>query len=148
VERKGDLSNTVVTGENAVIDIAQGAKVKELDIKAPATVHVEKGAVVDQVKKDPAVKGDVKVDNEGTVNKSDSGIDFGNSKTPKETTQPTPGGSGGPVSGETTAFPNVNIVITGLDDEGTSLVNENIFTFQGIEDSFKLLDLIEWYSRK
>lgn len=49
VELKGDLSNTVVTvtGENAVIDIAKGAKVKELDIKAPATVHVEKGAVVD-----------------------------------------------------------------------------------------------------
>uniref|UniRef100_UPI0035B50572 hypothetical protein n=1 Tax=Peribacillus tepidiphilus TaxID=2652445 RepID=UPI0035B50572 len=97
----------------------------------------------DQIKKDPAVKGDVKVDNDGTVNKGDAGIDFGNSTPPKETTQPTPGGSGGPVSGETTAFPNVNIVITGLDDEGTSLVNENIFTFQGIEDSFKLLDLIE-----
>jgi len=76
VELKGDLSGVtiVVTGENAVINVAPGTIIKEIIFKAPAKVTISEGATVKKVSKDPSVKGDVTITNNGTIEQATSDI--------------------------------------------------------------------------
>lgn len=124
---KGNFSETAieVTGENAAVAIGEGTEVKEINIKAAAQISVAKGAVVKEVKKDSSVKGEVEIDNKGTVEKADEGIEVGGNK-PGEVTKPgegtvTPppaGGGGGVVTPPSNAPVYVdNSLTSGLDKE-------------------------------
>ncbi|MEC1894299.1 MAG: hypothetical protein ACQEW2_12070 [Bacillota bacterium] len=128
---KGNFSETAieVTGENAVLAIGEGTEVKEISIKAASQISVAKGAVVKEVKKDSSVKGEVEIDNKGTVEKADEGIEVGGNK-PGEVTKPgegtvTPPAAGGGNSGGGSTDPGTNPVtpavgigITDIDAEG------------------------------
>ncbi|WML46829.1 hypothetical protein RCG23_14410 [Neobacillus sp. PS3-34] len=76
VSLKGDFSTTTVTvaGENNKLSLEKDAKVNQIIINAASNISVAAGAVVNEVKKDPSVQGEVKVDNQGSIKKADSSV--------------------------------------------------------------------------
>ncbi|MFE8701720.1 hypothetical protein ACFYKX_14035 [Cytobacillus sp. FJAT-54145] len=115
VNLKGDLSTTAVTvtGENAKIAVAEGATVKEIKLNAVANVAVAKGSTVKEIKKDPSVKGEVKVDNKGTVEKAEEGIEVGGNA-PVVVAPPAAPAPGTGTGGGAIVTPVLDTITTGL----------------------------------
>ncbi|MFE4523066.1 hypothetical protein ACFRCQ_13170 [Cytobacillus firmus] len=140
---KGNFSETAieVTGENAVLAIGEGTEVKEINIKAASQISVAKGAVVKEVKKDSSVKGEVEIDNKGTVEKADEGIEVGGNK-PGEVTKPgegtvtPPAGGGGSTPG--IVVPVLEEVYVHLNTASPIHDDSNgVINLTGIQDSVK-----------
>ena len=102
----GALKNTVVNVKNA-----------------NARITVPTGTVIGEIKKDSTVTGEVKVDNQGTIEKAEEGISVDGNK-PNETTKPStpstpsPGGGGGGGGGSTNPNPDPvtpTLALSGID---------------------------------
>ena len=133
-EEGATVTNITIAAESEGGEITLSGSLKNVVVvvkNANAKIIVPTGTIVGEIKKDPSVTGEVKVDNQGVINKAEEGITVDGNK-PVEVVKPDDDDDDQtPSPGD----PDLLITVTGT--ESITVGNNAVVDLRGKDDSFR-----------